>query len=384
MAGGYAASDEQRARDRAELDVVVHRLAVNCERLCKEKLLPNGKRAGKYWETSSIDDIKTGKYSLKVDMKTGLWKDYGTVAGQDGAGGTLLQLIAARLTNGNMHEAIEWAKGWLNISSIDPAALEHERAAAARQRAQVDQRESEERESKRRGAAALWHGAVPIVDTPALAYLAGRGIDLKRLGRAPGALRYRPDVWNRESYEACGRQKAKLPAMIASINGLDGQIRGAHRTYLDISGWNHATRSGAVTKDRLLTDAKLSLGPSLGGHIPLWKGEHRAPLRDIPSGTPVYLSEGIEDGLSVAIARSAARVICGVSLSKFAAIELPAQMGPLVIIAQNDPVGSKAADALERAIAAHQQLGRIVQTMWPPAGFKDWNDVLTGKRSDGR
>lgn len=256
-----------------------------------------------------------------------------------------------------------------------------------RQRAEREAAAAKDTESRRSRAASLWRGAVPIGSdgkaTPALAYLLGRGLDFPRLGKLPGALRYRPDIGHPDFK---GQRDNRHPAMIAAIFGLNGQVIGCHRTYLDISQWDHAKRAGPVKKMGGVSDAKLTLGPSLGGHIPIWKGQHRHPLRDIPAGTDVYLSEGIEDAASVAVADPRRRVICGISLSKLGGIELPPQMGKLVLIGQNDDYGSAAADALERTIAAHQERGRQVALMMPPPQYKDFNDLLMGKpmvRSEG-
>jgi hypothetical protein len=240
---------------------------------------------------------------------------------------------------------------------------------------------------RRRRAANLWHGSDPIgrdgVGTPALAYLQQRGIDFAALGRIPGSLRWRPDIGHPDFK---GRSDNRHAAMIASIHALDGTIIGCHRTYLDISGWNHATRSGIVTKLGGVSDAKLTLGPSLGGHIPIWKGAFRGPLHAVPPGTRVYLSEGIEDGASVAVSDPTRRVIAGVSASKMPSVDLPPQVEELVLIGQRHKHTGEPDELFETAVAAHQERGRKVSIMWPPAWpplrfFKDFNDVLTGKSS---
>jgi hypothetical protein len=67
-----------------------------------------------------------------------------------------------------------------------------------------------------------------------------------------------------------------------------------------------------------------------------------------------------------------------VSLSNYGNILFPPQLGRLVLLQQNDPEGSKAADALDRAIDKQQQRGVTVALAPPPAGFKDLNDILRG------
>ena len=246
--------------------------------------------------------------------------------------------------------------------------------------------------ARRSKAARLWHGSEPIgrdgVATPALAYLQGRGIDFAALGRIPGSLRWRPDIGHPDfrGRAKAGQEGNRHAAMIASIHALDGTIIGCHRTYLDISGWDHATRSGRVVKLGGVSDAKLTLGPSLGGHIPVWKGDFRGPLHAVPPGTRVYMSEGIEDGASVAVSDPTRRVIAGVSASKMPSVDLPDQVDELVLIGQRHKQTGEPDDLFEIAVAAHQERGRKVSIMWPPAFpplrfYKDFNDVLTGTLS---
>lgn len=358
------------------------------------ELLPNGHRHGRFWQTSSIDDIKTGSYSLKVNLngaRQGCWTDFGAAPGMVERSGDMLTLLALRRFGGAHKEAlaaaIAWAKSWLGLDDLDPARLATVRREAAAREIEADADALAETEGKRRYATALWREAVPIAGTPALVYLEGRGIDFARLGRVPGSLRYHPAVW-------CPVRRGKHPAMVACIMGLDQPpLRGVHRTYLDVSGG----KSGPVKAIKIATGPdgkvrvaqpgdlkpkshKLTIGPYQGGCIPLWKGACPRTLRDLADGVAVYASEGIEDGLSVALASPDRRVVAAVALANLGGLELPPQAGPLVIIGQNDAIDGKAVAAVESAIARQQAGGRAVQTMFPPAGFKDFNDVLMGRR----
>ncbi|KEZ00639.1 hypothetical protein AI27_05635 [Sphingomonas sp. BHC-A] len=364
---------------RQEVDEVRRRMNARAAEFAK-RLLPNGRKSGNFWETSNIRDEKTGSYSLKVYLsggKQGSWSDFGLARGQAGASGDILSLYVDREWKGDFAKGFAEAKRLVGVEHMNDADFARSQAESDRLRQEAEIAEAEAREVKRTSARRLWNGSARIAGpdgrTPALDYLEGRAINLAQLGRAPGSLRFNPSVWCVEVAERDGRAHAKIPAMIACVMGLDGELRGVHRTYLDVS----AGKGGPVTKARL-NDAKLTLGPSLGGHIPLWKGEHRHPLRNIPPGTDVYMSEGIEDGLSIAMVRPSLRVIAGVSLGKMGAVELPSQMGALVIIGQND-MKPEPIEALERAIAEQQNKGRTVRTIYPPQQFKDFNDMLTGK-----
>ena len=118
------------------------------------------------------------------------------------------------------------------------------------------------------------------------------------------------------------------------------------------------------------------LGDFAGRHIPLWKGALRldAAARH-PPGTDVYVSEGIEDGLTAACADPSLRVIAAVSLGNFARLDLPRQMGRLIFLKQNDPPGGDADKAYRRAVKEHRLKGRRVMQVVPPPGVKDLNEL---------
>lgn len=356
------------------------------------ELLPNGCRDGRHWATSSVDDVKTGNYSLKLDLtgpKKGLWTDFGTTRGMAEHSGDILKLVALRKFGGAhkeaFHQAFIWARQFLGIEEADPAKLKEVRREVADRQRQAGEEAQREVEQKRGWAKGLWDHSVPIAGTPALRYLLDRGMDFTPLGKVPGSLRFHPAV-------SCPVRKSKHPAMVACIMGLDGQLRGVHRTYLDVAGG----KGGPCKAVKVVTDKggtrlaepgepkakshKLTIGLYAGGCIPLWKGSCGKTLRDIDAGLPVYCSEGIEDGLSVALHSPERRVVAAVAISNMGGLELPKQAGSLVLIGQNDPLNSKAVEAFEGAIARQQETGRTVQAMFPPAEFKDFNDLLMGKR----
>jgi hypothetical protein len=333
-------------------------------------LLPNGRIDGHHLKTFNVEDRprrKDGGRSLVLDLsgpKQGHWRDYGG-AGPGEQFGDMMDLVRIVKCGGDQARAIQWARIELGMASGDRRA--HERAQAKRdaQAREWDARVEADNQRRRDKAKALFLNAIPLAHrdaAPVVEYLRNRAIDLVKLGRAPGALRYDPACWNRET-------RGPLPAMIASIHDLTGEIMAVHRTYL-------ACEDGRWVKHPRLIDAKLTLGPSLGGHIPLWKGADRAPLKDIADDSDFYVSEGIEDGLSVAMAAPDRRVIAAVSLSKLYALRLPPQTGSLIVIAQNDGHDAKAVDALEAGIGAQQAAGRRVQSIWPPMPHKDFNDWL--------
>lgn len=326
-------------------------------------LLPNGVVECGYFQVGSVAGEKG--QSLKLNLSGGLrgvWTDFSASKGTNEYSGDMLKLIAVVKFGGRLSDAISWAISWLGLDGLDPARLATEKAIARKAAVKADEDREAQAEKKRRQAFNLYLSGDAIPGTPAERYLIGRGIDLRAHGLpAPGALKYQHDkVWNAEV-------KRKLPCMVAAVVNLEGRHIATHRTWIKPDGSGKAD----------LLEPKKALGRYQGGFIPLWKGEHKCGMADLPAGTPILCSEGIEDGLTAAIARPHLRIIAAISLSNIGGLVLPPDC-PLIILAQRDPPGSKAADSLEAAIARQQEKGREVRLAFPPDGVKDINDLARG------
>lgn len=364
MAGG----EDVSAREIAQM------LNKEAPRLCR-MLYPTGTEAGGFFCIGSIHG-EAGN-SLKVRLtgnKMGTWADYACDENDPHGKGDMLKLVQHTVAEQpTVAGAIKWAKGWLGIESMSGDQLEqHRRRAEAAQRRAEQQRDGE-RADKRRQAEGLWLGGAKIIGTPAFHYLTGRGIDFAAIGSIPGALRFRGDVYHIE-------KRQKLPAMCTAFWDIHGQIAACHITWLERLG------DGQWTKLTGVESAKKIRSPSYWhAHIPINKGAHKVPLKDIPPGTPVYVSEGIEDALTYAMAKPDARIVAAGTLGNIGAMILPPQSGDLIIIGQHDAPGSKADASLEAQIARQQERarddgsGRRVLCVWPDPAFKDFNDQLLGK-----
>lgn len=302
-------------------------------------------------------DTKIGSFSVN-DAK-GIYKCFACEAHGDH-----FSFLEARAGLSFM-QALKDLEAGAGIDFTDPKAnAEYERQREKRERAAAA-----DAERRRRNAVGLWQHAAPMKGTPAQNYLEGRGIDFAALGRLPGAIRYRHDCWNSELRRA-------IPAMVSQMTLLDGTHVATHRTYLEY-------QRGRWVKAPL-DMPKMTLGNFAGAHIALNKGDAgRMPLRDVPQGTVPHISEGIEDGLTIAMADPTLRVIAAATLGNIGGLELPEAVSEVILIGQHDKPGSAADDALERQIARHQDAGRQVLCMWPEPGFKDFNDQLRGVRMDG-
>lgn len=334
------------ARDLARM------LAGRIDRLVPE-LLPGGRRSGAEFRAGSIGGEAGQSLAVHlVGAKAGVWSDFAA-----GTSGDALDLVAQTLCGGDVSAAMKWARRWLGLGDDLPAApVQRATPAPARDQAQ-DDGDNERTSFARR----MFFEAKPdIIGTPVAAYLAARAIDLVRLGRVPKSLRFAPALW-------CAEARTAMPAMVAAIVQGDGRIIAAHRTYLDqIEG---------VWRKARLNNSKKTIGPLAGGSIRLWRGASGKAMKDAPGDDRLVISEGIENGLSVALMKPDRRVIACVSVGNLAKIDLPPQICDVTIAADPDRWDSQAAGARQAAIDRFICEGRKVSIARPPAGG-DFNDAL--------
>ncbi|NLS27954.1 hypothetical protein S2M10_29560 [Sphingomonas sp. S2M10] len=353
--------------DAREIAAALNAQAAQLGRL----IFPAAKEYGGFLHIGSIEG-EAGR-SLKIRTKgnkIGAWADYSRDRGDPAGTGDMLKLVQLTVGRGDIKEAIRWAKGYLGLDTMDSAAIGRMRDRARLATERAERAAATEGEKKRLNAVGIWNHAARGQGSPAQSYLEGRGIDFARLGKFPGAIRYRPDVW-------CSELRRPVPAMVSLFVGVDAKPKAVHVTYLERGprGWVKAK----------LETAKLIRSPLYwGAHIPLAKGAvGDMPLRDVPTGTMVHVAEGIEDGLTIAMVKPAERVVAAGTLGNIGAMQLPDAVAGLVIIGQHDRPGSPADQSLEKQIAAQQKLGRRVACLWPEPGFKDFNDQLRGVRKEG-
>lgn len=335
------------------------------------ELLPNGVRRGNLWRASGIADTGQSE-SLGVNLsgpRIGIWTDWGVAKGSPEHSGDMLSLAALVKFGGELKRAIPWARAYLGLDALDPRQFATERAKVAQRAAGRDNEAKRRAEWMRRHAISLFidpRAVVPIVDTPAELYLAGRGIDLSVLGRVSRSLGYHPAVRCTEA------GNAELPAMIARVIDGSGRQIATHRTWIEPA-------PGGLWRKASLAEPKKAMGAVVGGYIPLSKGGQEMTLQKIPAGTPIAVSEGIEDGMTVACACPELRVIAAVWLSNMANLPIPPQAGRVTIIGQNDAPGSDADNTLRKVVATLSGRGLEVAIARPPSGVKDANDLAGGE-----
>jgi putative DNA primase/helicase len=216
-----------------------------------------------------------------------------------------------------------------------------ERQAAESQ----DQDEAAKRQRRQDGALRLWRGSEPAPGTLADRYLTLRG--LPGLA-ASSSLRFRADCLHPEG--------GRYPSLVALVSDRSGSPMAVHRTFLTQDG-----RKAAVEPVRA------SLGP-------VWAGAVR--LSDYDPDRPLVIAEGIETAASAgALLRVPAwAAISAGNLAK--GLALPSEARRVIIAADPDDVGRKAArDAWIRWTAE----GRGVRIALPD-GAADFNDLLRARK----
>lgn len=204
------------------------------------------------------------------------------------------------------------------------------------------------RQRKQDAALRLWRGSEPAAGTPADRYLAARG--LRGLVASP-ALRFRGDTWHPEG--------ERLPALVALVSDPSNNPVAVHRTFL--------TRDGCKAT---VEPVKASLGPIWGGAIRLQPTEPKKPLV-IAEGIETAASAGRLMGLPAWAAISAGNLAKG--------LVLPPEAGRVVISADPDDAGRKAA---RDAWILWRAEGREV-TIALPDDDRDFNDVLRAREAAG-
>ena len=194
--------------------------------------------------------------------------------------------------------------------------------------------------------------SVPIGSTPAETYLRSRGITMA----LPHTLRFARIAAPKGSGVMEANGASLLPVLVAIVTDPSGTLIGIQRTYLTEDGRKASTTD---TNGKV----KFSLGRIAGGAIQLG-----------PVAPSIVVTEGLEDGLTLAQALGRA-VWVAAGASMLSRMVLPEAVRAVVIGADNDEAGERAADAAGRAF---YHSGCAVRLMRPNRPFKDFNAELMG------
>lgn len=311
-----------------------------------------------------------------------------------GRGGGVLDAIQYFGKANTKAEAVEWLLRWFGIDGrkelrhvgrSDLDAEEKRRKAAG-----GGARANGVRDSDPARLAAWAHGlflsAQPLPGTPGERYFAQRGADIRRLGRAPGCLRFHPGIKEPET-------ERLYPAVVAKVDGADGNTITVHRIFLDL------LEDGTVQKAAGLRKPKKWGSTPWGGLVRLWRGCYTDPKTgEIDESRPgrrwqdlwerpdwaaletITITEGIENGLALALADPSRRVAAGLSLTFLDKIVLPPGLGELVLFGDDDE-DPKTRAQLEHAAEALYRQCKNIRIAQPAPGQGDALEIYA--RGDG-
>jgi hypothetical protein len=320
-------------RDASEL---ARRLARDAEAVCRH-YLSNGRRQGRYW---SVGDVRnTPGRSMFVRLSgpesgpgaAGHWTDAASAEHGD-----LLDVIRESCGLVDFRDVADEARRFLSLPHSEP------RRTPKPVRTPVPAGSPE-------AARRLFAVSQPIRRTLVETYLRNRGI---KAVHDAGALRFHPRCYYRPDDSSVTET---WPAMIAAVTDLDGNLTGAHRTWLDPEGFSEAALGKAP-----VDTPRRAMGGLLGHAVRFGAAD------DV-----LAVGEGIETMLSLRCALPAMPMAAALSANHLAALLLPLTLRRLYIARDADAAGDAALAALtERADAAG------IEALALSPGTGDFNEDL--------
>ena len=193
----------------------------------------------------------------------------------------------------------------------------------------------------------IWQSSRNISGTTAARYLANRGIVSHS-----AQLRFHSHVQLGPKAEATYH-----PALLSAVRD-DAGLVAVHRTFLDARTDRKAT----------FDNPKRLLG--LPG---------RGAVRLGQPGRVLGIAEGVETALAASTLLQLP-VWAVLGNERFGMIDIPHYVDELIILADNDPGGKRAASLAQSGL---ERDGLVLREVWPPDGHNDWADILAARGGEG-
>ena len=225
-----------------------------------------------------------------------------------------------------------------------PEAIERLRhlAGESQPRRSIRASGDEEKDKKVVRAREIWRAAMSMDHPDAelgRRYLRRRGIAIP----APDTIRFAPALWH-------DLERRTFPALVCAVAiWPEGRVSGIWRIYLDSHG-------GKAPVEK----PKMGLGRAAGGAVRLE-----------PAAARLGLAEGVETAMSIQQAADLPVWAC-LSAGGLRTVILPPTVRDILIAADGDPVGERAAQAAAERFLVEGRQARIAR---PPTNM-DFNDVL--------
>lgn len=367
---------------RNDRDEVKELLKSRIEDLCVQ-LLPDGRRQGRLWVAHNpvtSDYSQSPEFKVALNQDVGAWKDW-----RSGDKGDVLRLISYVCGYENFADTMTWARQFLGLSTMRPA----ERAALdaeARRRAEHRRQDAEKArifkigKAEEKFLAGVELGKRSVAELHARRYFAGRHCaleDVPQLDEATFRFCQASEYWTRGEYANEGGRRFKVksgpdfPAIHSAMRSQTGQVTACHVTFLDPL----QPKKVDLGED----NAKLIFGEAKGAVIRISHGPEGRPPETATEPHPLIVCEGIETGLSLAIACPAARVWAAGSLSNMGNVPLWLDCIPSVIVARDNNHGNRQAERqLEGVLEALGKHGKPMTVIASMVG-DDFNDLAQGE-----
>lgn len=369
---------------RDDRDEVKELLKSRIEDLCA-RLLPDGRRQGRLWVSynpvTNDFDRSTPELKVALTMDVGAWKDW-----RSGDKGDVLKLIEYVKGHTSFRDTMAWARDFLGLSSMPAAERERLNADARRMKRQRDDSAERKRlfkifKAEEKFLSGEAFGGRSVAELHARRYFAGRKCaleDVPNIDTATFRFAGESEYWTRAEYRhAVGGPRYKIkdgpkfPAIHSAMRAPGGLVTACHVTFLD----------PVIPKKISLEDAnaKLIFGEAKGSVIRISHGPENVPPEVGKEEHPLIVCEGIETGLSLAIACPSARVWAAGSLSNMGNVPVFLDCIPSVIVARDNNHGNRQAEAqLEGVLEQLASHGKPMTVIASHVG-DDFNDLAQGE-----
>lgn len=348
--------------------------------LCVE-LLPGGRRIGRLYVANNPvtqDYHKDPEFKVALDRDTGAWRDWRT-----GEKGDVLSLVTYCL-GCDFPKAMDWARDFLGFKRMSRDERKQFAERAARAKVRHDQEALDKQAWTLKQAVKLFEngmmdGAGSAAELHGKAYFAARHCPLDRIANrdlATFRFSHETEYWKRAEYRFENGRRVKtapgpkFPAIHTAMRSMTGQVTAVHVTFLHPSLPAKAPVGPKET-------AKLMFGAAKGSMIRISHGPEGEPPETARQAYPLILCEGIEDGLSLALACPEARVWAAGSLS--AMMSAPVNMtciSHIIVSKDNDWANETALKQFDDVFQTLAAYGKPIATIASHIG-KDFNDLIT-------
>jgi len=375
---------------RAEVEEVKQLLKDRIRDVCRW-LLPDGRQIGRTWKANNPVRDKPGQtpeLNVYLSGQVGAWKDYRN----DDDKGDILGLV--QFVHGtDFAGAMKLAKDFLGLRSM---SAEERRTNQRRAKVQAEQDDADARRKedqlrafceKRFLSGFPFGGGTPAEIHARDYWRESRGIDIDAIAMLDkSSFRFHPAIeyWSLAEFRRDERSRRmlkvkegpKFPAILAAMRGPMGQFADHHVTFLDPVKPDKAKLP--PKKDGQPRSPRLMRCPNLGAVVRISHGPEGMPPEHSTEPHPLILAEGMETGLSLALALPEARVwACGsINGIKNAPVKFPF-VSSVIVAGENDWDKPQAQKALRSALTELERSGKPLDLMLSHLG-SDFNDLMKG------